>query len=228
LPTIVRSRWIAEVHVMNSTRCLLFTALLSSLLLAAGCKKDEAAAAPGAKGEAPGPSAASPTEAPAPAEAPAAAPAEAPAAAPAEAAGATGDVVALGSGGKAKVAPGGARTVADTPTYKVTLASPAKLSKGAQATVMVEILPKEGWKLNKEFPTKLTVTEPAGVKVAKKEQTVADAVAFADKSGKWSVEFQADSAGAKAFTGQVKFAVCTETSCDPKKEQLAWNVAVAD
>ena len=140
-----------------------------------------------------------------------------------------GDVVALGSGGKSKVVAVGGKTVADTPSYQITLAVPGKVGKGAQGTVTLEVVPKKGWKLNKEFPTKLTVSEPAGVKVKKKDQTVTDAVSFAEKSGaRWAVEFQADSAGDKAFTGLFKFAVCTDTSCDPKKEQLAFNVAVGE
>jgi hypothetical protein len=206
---------------MNSKRWVL-SALLTCLPLAAGsalaCKKDQAASEPP-----PAEASAKGAEAPAPAPAVAAdTPAvPAPGAPPA-------DVVALGSGGVAKVAPSGGKTVADTPSYTVTLAAPARVGKGAQASVLLEVQPKPGWKLNKEFPTKLTVTEPAGVKVAKKEQTVADAVSFAEKSGKWQVAFQADSAGGKDFTGVLKFAVCTETSCDPKKEQLAWNVAVSD
>jgi hypothetical protein len=43
---------------------------------------------------------------------------------------------------------------------------------------------------------------------------------------KWAIDFTASTAGDKAFTGKVKFAVCTETSCDPKKEELAFNVKV--
>lgn len=212
---------------MNSMRCALYVALASLALFA--CKKDEAAAERAASP--------APAEAEAPADPASGTKTDAPSATPerdprlgAAAPGAANDkqVVALGGGGKAKVMPVGGKTVADTPTYTVTLAAPAKVGKGSQGTVTLEILPKEGWKLNKEFPTKLTVNEPAGVKVKKKEQTVADAVAFADKSGKWAVEFQADSPGAKDFTGQVKFAVCTETSCDPKKEQLAFNVTVAE
>jgi hypothetical protein len=196
---------------MNSMRCALSVALLATLGLAS-CKKDEAAAAER------GPSA----DTPKPIEAAPATPSD-PAAAPDGK-----QVVALGADGKSKVVPVGGKTIADTPTYKVTLAAPAKVGKGTDATVTLEIVPKPGWKLNKEFPTKLTINEPAGVKIKKKEQGVADAVAFAEKSGRWNVEFQADSTGAKDFTGQIKFAVCTETSCDPKKEQLAWNVAVAE
>jgi hypothetical protein len=191
---------------MNSMRCALSVAVVCSLLLAFACKREEATAG-------------TPPLAPEAPKAGEAAPAE-----PAEG----GQVVAVGSGGKTKVAPVGGKTIADTPTYKVTLAAPDKVSKGADATAMVEILPKEGWKLNKEFPTKLKVSPPAGVKVKKPEQTVADAVSFADKSGKWSIEFQAESPGGKDFTGTLKFAVCTETSCDPKKEELAFKVAVAE
>jgi hypothetical protein len=214
---------------MNSMRCALSVALASSLTLLA-CKKDEAAAERAASPAPAAPeSAAEPAAGTKGSEAPSATPERDPRLGAAQP-GAADDrqVVALGGGGKAKVMPVGGKTVADTPTYTVTLAAPAKVGKGSQGTATLEILPKEGWKLNKEFPTKLTVNEPAGVKIKKKEQTVADAVAFADKSGKWTVEFQAESPGAKDFTGQVKFAVCTETSCDPKKEQLAFNVTVAE
>jgi hypothetical protein len=204
---------------MNSTRCALILALCSSLPLAAvGCKKERAEATPAGSG-------AKPSAAEAAAEPIVAAPAT-----PSQPEGAapSGDVVALGSGGKAVVVATGGKKVADTPSYTVTLAAPAQVGKGAQGTVVLEVTPKKGWKLNKEFPTKLTVVEPAGVKVSKKEQTVADAVAFADQVGRWQVHFQADSPGGKDFTGVFKFAVCTDTSCDPKKEELAWKVAVSD
>jgi hypothetical protein len=213
---------------MNSTRWVPSAALLSSLVFAAtGCKKDSTAAAaePRPLEEVPGMKATAEPPATSPG---ATEPAASPAAATQPAADDGRDVVALGAGGKSKVVAVGGKTVADTPSYRITLAAPGKLGKGAQGTVSLEVVPKPGWKLNKEFPTKLTVNEPAGVKVQKKEQTVADAVAFAEKSGRWSVEFQADSAGDKAFTALFKFAVCTDTSCDPKKEQLAWNVAVGE
>lgn len=205
---------------MNSTRCALILALSATLpLAAAGCKKERAEATPAASGAKPSGGEAVPE----PIVAAPATPSQPAAAAP------SGDVVALGGDGKAKVvATGAGKKVADTPWYTITLAAPAEVGKGAQGTAVLEVIPKKGWKLNKEFPTKLTVAEPAGVKVSKKEQTVADAVAFAEQSARWQVQFQADSSGGKDFTGLLKFAVCTDTSCDPKKEALAWNVAVSD
>ena len=136
------------------------------------------------------------------------------------------DVVAIGSGGKTKVSGGKAKVLADTATYSISLTAPAQLAKGADGSATLVIVPKTGWKLNQEFPTKLSVAAPAGVSVAKSEQKVADAVEFTEKSGTWAVKFKAESSGDKAFTGKVKFAVCTDTTCDPKKEELAWNVAV--
>jgi len=136
------------------------------------------------------------------------------------------DMVAVSSAGKEKVIATGSKTVADTDSYTVKLASPDKVTTGAKGSATLEITPKKGWHLNDEFPYKLTVTAPAGAKVAKPEQGKKDTVSFSHEKMKWAIDFEASTAGDKAFTGKVKFAVCTETSCDPKKEELAFNVKV--
>jgi hypothetical protein len=136
------------------------------------------------------------------------------------------DMVAVSSAGTAKVIATGKKTIADSESYTVKLAAPDKLATGAKGSATLEVAPKKGWHLNDEFPYKLTVTAPAGTKVAKPEQGKKDTVAFSREAMKWSIDFEASSAGNKAFTGKVKFAVCTETSCEPKKEELAFNVVV--
>ena len=206
--------------------------MLLATLVVAGCKKEKTDTAP-----TPAPSAepaaatvtpaaedvaAKPTD-PAPAEG--AAPVEGAASidqAPEE----KGKIVAIGSGGKTKVLPMSSKVVADTAEYTIKLSAPTKLSSGADGAATVEIVPKQGWKLNKDFPTKLALSAPGDVKVEKGEQTVPDAVAFGDKSGKWTFEFKTSQAGDKPFACKMKFAVCTDTTCDPKKEDLAWNVSV--
>ena len=221
---------------MNSMRWMCVAA---TLLFAPACKKDKAVDQPA--------TGASPTEATNPAAEPGAAQPAEPAAAGAAAAAAaepaegavmgdevgetppaspSRDMVAVSSAGKAKVIATGSKTVADTESYILKLATPAKVSTGAKGSATLEIVPKKGWHLNDEFPYKLTVTPPAGTKVAKPEQGKKDTVAFSRESMKWAIDFEASSAGDKAFTGKVKFAVCTETSCDPKKEELAFNVKV--
>lgn len=228
---------------MNSMR---WTFLAALLLTVPGCKKE------GAAEQAP-PPAPSPTEASNPAAEPGAAqPAEPAAAAAAGGAAAADqgdaeamaqmltagddggrdlakpekDMVAVGASGKERVIATGAKTIAEQESYTVKLAAPARVATGAKGSATLEIIPKKGWHLNEEFPYKLTVTPPAGTRVAKPEQGKKDTVAFGPQAMKWAIDFQASSAGDKAFTGKVKFAVCTETSCDPKKEELAFNVKV--
>ena len=220
---------------MNSMRWMCVAATLLSV---PACKKEKSV-------DQPATAAPSPTEAADPAAQPGAAqpaepaaanmaaaiareqPAADPATAPAtDTEGASKDVVAVGSSGKEKVIATGTKTVADTESYTVKLASPAKVTTGSKGSATLEIIPKKGWHLNDEFPYKLTVAAPAGAKVAKPEQGKKDTVAFSHSSMKWAIDFQASAAGDKAFTGKVKFAVCTETSCDPKKEELAFNVKV--
>jgi hypothetical protein len=222
----------SEVDEMNSMRWMCVAA---ALLFAPACKKEKSVDEPT-------------TAAPAPTEPGAANPAEPGAAGAAAEPGAAGaaaegavmgdeigetppahpsrDMVAVGSAGKEQVIATGAKTVADTDAYTVKLASPDKLRTGAKGSASLEITPKKGWHLNDEFPYKLSVTAPAGTTVAKPEQTKKDTVAFSHQSMKWAIDFTASSAGDKAFTGKVKFAVCTETSCDPKKEELAFQVKV--
>jgi len=213
---------------MNSMRWMCVAATLLSV---PACKKEKSV-------DQPATAAPSPTEAADPAAEPGVAqPAELAAADMATVAGDPGapaaadqaggkDVVAVGSSGKEKVIATGSKTVADTDAYTVKLAAPAKVTTGSKGSATLEIVPKKGWHLNDEFPYKLTMTAPAGAKVAKPEQGKKDTVAFSHDSMKWAIDFEASAAGDKAFTGKVKFAVCTETSCDPKKEELAFNVKV--
>ena len=103
---------------------------------------------------------------------------------------------------------------------------PKKASSGSRDKVLVSIKPKPGWKLNLEFPTKLTVVPPGGVTVEKAKQRKDDAAHFSEKHGKFEVWFTSSSAGDKSFSGKLKFAVCTASSCDPKKVKLDWVVSV--
>lgn len=116
--------------------------------------------------------------------------------------------------------------VAETAEYQILVDAPATLGPKTDAVATVEIVPKPGWKMNKEFPTKLTVTVPTGVAMPKSEQTKADAASFADKAAHWSFDFTTNAAGEQAFKCSMKFAVCTESTCDPKKEEITWKVAV--
>ena len=194
---------------------------LAAVLMLPACKKQAPAS------EAPAPeSAAQPTAATGAAGTAAADQSAGDSAGANQAPAAKGDVVAVGSDGQTVAAATAGKTIADTESYTVSLASPAKVVKGAQTTMTIEVKPKTGWHLNQDYPTRLTVKPPAGVTVSKDKQGKGDAVAFAEDHGAWKVSFTAAAPGDDAFTGMLKFAVCTPTSCDPKKQDLGWTVKV--
>ena len=127
--------------------------------------------------------------------------------------------------GEAEAVPQG-KTVGGDDSYTLTLDAPDRLASGAEGTVRVSVVPKKGWKMNKEFPTKLEVQAPAGVEVTKAEQRVEDAERFEDAGASWAIKFKSTQPGAKSFQAKFKFAVCTDATCDPKKQELAWVVNV--
>ena len=110
--------------------------------------------------------------------------------------------------------------------FVVEVQAPAGAEVGAAAAAQVVLKPTGGYHVNKEFPTALEVTAPAGVEIEKTKQGVGDAARFEESGGEFIVKFTAKDAGAKKFLATFRFAVCTETTCDPKRETLAWNVDV--
>jgi glucose/arabinose dehydrogenase len=106
---------------------------------------------------------------------------------------------------------------------KTPASPPAPGSEGAAQVVLNATGP---YHLNKDFPTVLEVTAPDGVTLGKVKMTAADASKFEEKVATWDVKFTAKDAGDKKFGAKFRFAVCTETTCDPKKEALAWTVPV--
>jgi hypothetical protein len=110
--------------------------------------------------------------------------------------------------------------------YTLSVDVPAEVASGAEGAVRVTVQPKSGWKLNQEFPTKLTVVAPSGVTLKKAKLRKGDAAHFSEKKGAFEVKFTATEVGDKDFRAKFKFAVCTDKSCDPKTEKLAWTVTV--
>lgn len=103
---------------------------------------------------------------------------------------------------------------------------PGEATVGQPGTVSIRVIPNATWHMNLEYPTKLTVTPPAGVAVAKPKLGKDDAVKFDEQNCEFAVAFTPSEAGDKVFTGEFKFAVCQDTACVPKTEKLEFHVAV--
>lgn len=114
-------------------------------------------------------------------------------------------------------------TAAAASNYKLSVsAAPAKVSAKGSAKISVE--PTDGFKMNLEYPTKVTLKAPDGVSLEKAKLTAKDAAKL-DKTGAvFDIAFTASEPGKKTVTGEVRFAVCTDDECVPKREAISFVV----
>lgn len=97
-----------------------------------------------------------------------------------------------------------------------------KVSESATASVRVE--PQNGYKINEEFPAKLTLTAPQGVTLEKVKLTKGDAAQLDKSALVFNVKLTATEAGKKTVTGELRFAVCKETECVPTTQAVSIQV----
>ena len=135
---------------------------------------------------------------------------------------AVGLALALGSG--AVRAEGGIAGAVASKPYSITV-SPVSGSKGQPVKATIVIKPGAGYHMNEEFPTKLKLSPPPGVTPSKAELTRADAV-MSKQECRFELTLTASEAGKKTVAGQLSFAVCTETTCDPQKAPVAIELIV--
>lgn len=103
-------------------------------------------------------------------------------------------------------------------------APPAK--KGQRAVAKIEVKPGAGFHMNKEYPTSLALTAPAGVTLDKAKLTAKDAAKWEEQGGEFDVSYTAARPGKQMVTGELKFAVCSANSCDPKKSPVSFEINV--
>src|SRR5262249_7264435 len=105
--------------------------------------------------------------------------------------------------------------------YKLDVKAPSSVKKGEKATATVHVEGTGQYHINQEYPTKLTLTAPAGVKLEKDKFTKADAKKFAESGADFEVAFTSSDAGKKKIEGELKFAWCAKTDCNPATEKVA-------
>ena len=141
----------------------------------------------------------------------------------------TGDAVAPAEGqpvdGEQKVGTAAGEEGAANTQYALQI-DPGEGKVGEEGQVSIRVVPSADWHMNLEYPTKLMVTPPAGVEVAKAKLSKDDAVKLDEQNCEFAVKFTPSEAGDKTFTGEIKFAVCQDTACVPKTETLEFQVAV--
>lgn len=128
------------------------------------------------------------------------------------------------AGEKAAAAPAPAPATAND-AYTVRIV-PGDAKAGAPATSVIEVTPGPGYKVNLDFPAKLTFSPPEGVTAEKKAFDKGDAE-LTEKALRFNVPFTAAAAGTISLSGTADFSVCNDNTCKLiRDEKLAWEVAV--
>jgi hypothetical protein len=101
---------------------------------------------------------------------------------------------------------------------------------GAEASAGVKVAPATGYHMSTDFPIKLTLDAPDGVKLAKEEQLAGkgkqgDATEFSEKQLAFTVKATADKPGTYEVKGWFRFGVCDKDSCHPKTQPISIAVA---
>jgi hypothetical protein len=108
----------------------------------------------------------------------------------------------------------------------MTLDQPAPVAAGADAVLRITVVPTTGYHINQDFPTKVTLEPPSGLKLAKNELLLADAEKVDDHQLVFAVKATPASAGSFTIPGKIKFAVCRgEEDCEPKRRPVSFTVA---
>lgn len=112
--------------------------------------------------------------------------------------------------------------------YKVEAKTPTGAKKGTPTAVRIHIEGASGSTVNTDYPIKIVITPPAGVTLTKSTLTQADAAALKKTGADFDITFTSADAGAKAFTGEVKFATVSADGKNsaPATEKLSFSVDV--
>lgn len=93
---------------------------------------------------------------------------------------------------------------------------------GANAKAQLAIHPKAGYKFNKQYPTKVKLSAPEGVKLAKAVLKKADATQLEDAGATFPVSYTSAAEGKNEVTAKLSFSVCDAKTCEIVKETLSW------
>lgn len=117
---------------------------------------------------------------------------------------------------------------------RLAIEPPTDAKAGAEVIAKVVVTPGEKYKVNVEYPTKLSLQNADGVTIAKAElkaggmdKAKGDADVFEESNLTFAVKLTPAKSGSYTINGSFKFAVCDKagSTCLAKKEPIAIQVA---
>jgi len=108
----------------------------------------------------------------------------------------------------------------------------AEAKAGAEATAALKLAPATGYHVATDYPIKILLEAPPGVKLAKTELSAGgrnkdqgDASTLSEQSLAFAIKATAEKAGSYEIKGVFKFGICEKESCHPKKQPITITVA---
>jgi hypothetical protein len=103
---------------------------------------------------------------------------------------------------------------------------------GTETMAKLAVAPAAGYHVATDYPIKLTLEAPEGVKLAKTELTAGgrdkdkgDAETLSEQGLAFAVKATPEKAGSYEIKGVFKFGICEKESCHPKKQPITITVA---
>ena len=111
---------------------------------------------------------------------------------------------------------------ASGPLYSIEVRAPEKVTVGQEATAEILVTPRGGFKINVEYPAKLTLEAvPAGTRVPS-ETVTKSAMSVEDARLTVPVRFTADAPGERRLGGELRFSICNPQTCQMPRETVSF------
>ena len=111
-------------------------------------------------------------------------------------------------------------------TFKLALAGEPSYAAGQAGVVKLSLEARGGYHVNQDYPIRVDLKGPSGLKLPKPSLSRADAAEFGEHQARFELPFTGEQQGAHELTATVDFAVCTKETCVPDQRTVALNVQV--
>lgn len=97
---------------------------------------------------------------------------------------------------------------------------------GKEQQAELRIVPREGYKVNLDYPTRIKLQASAGTRLTAESLSKGDALELSKEVARFPVRYVPSSPGKAELKAEVRFSVCNDKQCDLAKEEIAWSVKV--
>ena len=109
----------------------------------------------------------------------------------------------------------------EDPRFELRATAEAQYPAGQLGRFGITLTGRDGWHVNQDYPTAITLRAPSAVTFPKDRLEKTDAAEFTEPRARFDVPFTPGAAGEHRCTAEVDFAICTDETCIPVQRTLA-------